>query len=166
MIEQIEVRSATEADLTAVTEILDSAAGWLIDQGIHQWPHPYPHAPSERALADRTLWVGSRNGRIVATMRTPRHDPEVWGEDPLPALYIHALASSRDPAARGSGIEMLRWAVRTAAADGLAAVRLDCWAGNHALRRYYERAGFRHVDDIEAGQGWRCSRFEMACPVP
>ena len=165
-----DVREATPHDLTAAGDILDAAAKWLIDQGIHQWPHPYPRALVEKACANRSLWVGSRHGRMVATMRTVRSDPEIWGEDELPALYVHALASHRDPAARGSGADLLRWAADAAAADGLRAVRLDCWAENHALRRYYERAGFRHVGDVEQRDGpdrvWRASRFEMPITAP
>jgi RimJ/RimL family protein N-acetyltransferase len=159
------VRLATHDDLSAVHEILDGAAAWLIEHGIHQWPNPYPREPITSAFASRQLWVGSRAGRVVATMRTARRDPDFWGDDPLPALYVHALAARREPPARGSGLELLRWAARTAALDGLEAVRLDCWAGNHRLRRYYLQAGFRHVGDVEQSSGsrsWRGSLFELA----
>jgi ribosomal protein S18 acetylase RimI-like enzyme len=162
---RFEVREATADDVEQVWEVLDGAAGWLVGRGIHQWPHPYPRASVERACADGSVRVGTCEGRVLATARTVRHDPEVWGDDPLPALYVHSLAARREAAARGSGGRLLRWVVRTAAADGLAAVRLDCWAENRALRRYYERAGFRHVDDVEQRIGdrtWRFSRLEMA----
>ncbi|WP_214403820.1 GNAT family N-acetyltransferase [Pseudonocardia lacus] len=162
---RIDVRRATPDDEGEVWEILDGAAAWLTGRGIHQWPHPYPRRPVERACADGSMRVGARGGRIVATMQLLRADPDVWGDDPLPALYVHSLAGRREPGARGCGGRMLRWAVRTAAAEGLAAVRLDCWAQNRPLREYYARAGFRHVDDREVRYGeqlWRCSRFEMA----
>lgn len=159
------VRAAGDDDLPAVHEILDGAAAWLIEQGIHQWPNPYPREPIARAHADRELWIGTRAGRTVATMRTARRDPDIWGEDDAAALYVHALAARRESLARGSGLELLRWAARTAARDGLTAVRLDCWAGNDRLRRYYQRAGFRHVGDVDQAYGsrsWRCSLFEFA----
>jgi ribosomal protein S18 acetylase RimI-like enzyme len=150
-----------------VHRLLDEAAAWLVRRGIQQWPSPYPRAGTEGALAQRTLWVGTRDGRVVATMRLVRSDPEVWGDDPLPALYLHTLAVGRERRARGSGPEMLRSAARTAAQQGCAVLRLDCWAGNGRLRGYYEDAGFRHVGDIDIDHGdgertWRCSRFEMA----
>jgi RimJ/RimL family protein N-acetyltransferase len=97
-------------------------------------------------------------------MRTAFHDPDVWGDDPLPALYVHALAVRHKPASRGSGLELLRWAVRAAAHEGLVAVRLDCWAENRRLRRYYEQADFRYVGDVDQTDGsrdWRSSLFEM-----
>jgi len=161
----LEISAATQDDLPDVYEILDGAAAWLIEQGIHQWPNPYPREPITRAFAERGLWIGSRAGQTVATMRTARRDPDIWGDDAAPALYVHALAVRREPPARGSGLELLRWAARTAARDGLVAVRLDCWAGNDRLRRYYLRAGFRHVRDVEERSGprtWRCSLFELA----
>jgi predicted N-acetyltransferase YhbS len=165
MTEELEVRWATADDAAQVWEVLDSAAGWLVGRGIHQWPHPYPRGLVERACADGSVRVGCRDGQILATMRTLRNDPDVWGDDLLPALYIHSLACRRDPSARGSGGVLLGWAARAAAADGLAAVRLDCWAQNQPLRDYYARAGFQHVDDVTvrySDADWRCSRFEMA----
>jgi ribosomal protein S18 acetylase RimI-like enzyme len=159
------VRAATRDDLPAVHEILDGAAAWLIEQGIHQWPNPYPRDPIARAYADRGLWIGRRAGRTVATMRTARRDPDMWGDDAVPALYVHALAIRREQLARGSGLDLLRWAARAAARDGLTAVRLDCWAENDRLRCYYLRAGFRHVGDVDLSYGsrsWRSSLFELA----
>jgi GNAT superfamily N-acetyltransferase len=97
-------------------------------------------------------------------MRTARRDPDIWGEDSLPALYVHGLAVRREPVSRGSGIELLRWAACAAARDDLVALRLDCWAKNWRLRRYYEQAGFRHVGDVDQSDGsrdWQCSLFEM-----
>jgi RimJ/RimL family protein N-acetyltransferase len=61
-------------------------------------------------------------------------------------------------------LELLQWAARAAAGDDLVAVRLDCWAQNRRLRRYYEQAGFRHVRDVDQSDGsrdWQCSLFEM-----
>jgi hypothetical protein len=144
-----------------VHRILDEAAAWLVGRGIHQWPSPYPRAGTERALADGTLWVGVRGDRPVATMRLVRSDPQVWGDDTLSALYVHTLAVGRGPTARGSGPGMLQWAARVAAGAACSALRLDCWAGNPRLRRYYAEAGFRHVDDVELAGGERCSRFEL-----
>jgi GNAT superfamily N-acetyltransferase len=161
---QLVVRTATRDDLPTVHKILDEAATWLSQRGIHQWPTPYPREPISRACTDRLLWVGSRSGRIVATMRTALHDPDIWGDYPLSALYVQALAVRREPTSRGSGLELLRWAARTAAHNNLLAVRLDCWAENWRLRRYYQQAGFRHVGDVGQSDGsrdWQCSLFEM-----
>lgn len=158
------VRPATTDDLPAVHEILDEAGTWLSQQGIYQWPTPYPRESINRAFADRQLWVGNRADRIVATMRTAFHDPDVWGNDPLPALYVHGLAVRREPESRGSGLELLHWAVHAAANEGLVAVRLDCWAENRRLRRYYEQAGFRYIGDVDQTDGsrdWQSSLFEM-----
>lgn len=161
------VRAAGPDDLPTVHEILDGAAAWLAEQGIRQWPIPYPREPIARAFAERGLWVGARGSRIVATMRTAPRDPEIWGEDPVPALYVHALAARREPLGRGSGLELLRWTARSAAREGLDVVRLDCLAGNDRLCRYYRQAGFRHVRDVEHRVGtarWRSSLFEIAVP--
>lgn len=62
------------------------------------------------------------------------------------AGYVHRVAV-RD---RGTGVgaRLLDWADGHVAGFGGDRLRLDCIAWDAPLRRYYERAGFLHVDDV------------------
>ena len=48
----------------------------------------------------------------------------------VPELYVRALVTSRTPAARGAGRLLLDHAVTLAQEQGVAQVRVDCYAGN------------------------------------
>jgi hypothetical protein len=160
---RLTVRAATHDDLPTVHEILDDAAAWLAERGIQQWPVPYPREPTERALAERGLWVVCRAGRTVATMRTARRDPDVWGDDAFPALYVHALAVRREAPARGSGLGLLRWAARTAGRRASRRFASIAWRGTTAYAATTSRSGsgtsamWSRASGPDAG-GAACSR--------
>jgi ribosomal protein S18 acetylase RimI-like enzyme len=94
-----------------------------------------------------------------------RSDLENWGEQPDDALYLHGLVVRRAAAGQGLGHELLRYAAAIAAGQGKRFLRLDCWAGNEALRRFYTAAGFVERGVIEprvSGEVWLCRLFEKA----
>jgi RimJ/RimL family protein N-acetyltransferase len=45
------------------------------------------------------------------------------------------------------------------AENGKPHLRLDCVAWNEALRAYYERAGYEHLDDVMVGP-YNTARYE------
>ncbi len=153
-------QAVSESDLGEALEILDDAARWLLDREIMQWPFPYPRKPVEEAFTDGNLWLVTKDGEIVATFRTARHD-KVWDGDARPALYIHALAGKPG---RNTSRTVIAWAVAHAKANDLHAVRLDCWSGNEKLKALYRSLGFTYVDDVaesDETRSWFSSRFEL-----
>ena len=52
-------------------------------------------------------------------------------------------------AAAGLGARLLAWTGTAVRERGRGLLRLDCPADNTPLRAYYDRAGFRHVGDLE-----------------
>jgi ribosomal protein S18 acetylase RimI-like enzyme len=162
------VRSARLEEIGAALAILEEACRWLAAKGIDQWPtdieHPNrPFSPS--FLADKAergeLYLASRGEQPVGTLRLQWSDPFFWGERPADAGYVHGLAISRAVGGQGVGLELLRWAERTAASAGRRYLRLDCMAENPALRAYYERAGYTCRGEF-SGQGWKAALYEKA----
>ncbi|MGI5227013.1 hypothetical protein [Actinoallomurus sp. CA-142502] len=72
------------------------------------------------------------------------------------------------------GARLLDWAGELVAGHGRRWLRLDCGADNTALRAFYERLGFRHVDDVEVtvpGAGtasgpWHASLYQRRAEPP
>jgi hypothetical protein len=60
-----EFRGAVASDREAVLEILDDAARWLVNRGIHQWPWPFPRFAVDRDLEHNAAWLAVINGSIV-----------------------------------------------------------------------------------------------------
>jgi GNAT superfamily N-acetyltransferase len=114
------------------------------------------------------VWLAERAGEPVGTLTLQWRDP-LWPDDGR-AGYVHRLAVRRGAA--GLGRELLEWAAAAVSEQGRELLRLDCGATNHALRGYYETAGFVHRGDVEIPVGavkWSSgrpvvSRYER--PVP
>lgn len=162
------VRPATALDASVASAILQEAASWLLSRGIEQWqPAWFDRDWVERQVDAGSLHLGVIGNEPVATLRVAWEDPEVWGEQPPDAAYIHSLAVRRQYA--GAGPRMIDWAASAVTEAGRLFLRLDCWQGNSGLRRYYESLGFSHRGDVEQsgfprGGHWFTSRYERRVP--
>jgi protein-tyrosine phosphatase len=117
---------------------------------------------SREVLADHLrrsrFYLAWDGAEAVGTFCLWDADPELWGERPPDALYLHRLAVRRSHA--GLGRDLLARAERLTAAAGRRCLRLDCMAGNPDLRAYYERAGFRLCGVQRWPNGWESSLYE------
>ncbi len=153
----VRVRRATLADVDRVAEVLNEAAGWLRSRGLDHWPARFEREYVAWHVHDRECHLALDGPEAVGTFSLQASDPEIWGERPPDAMYLHRLAVR--PSHAGLGRELLARAEREAAAAGRPYVRLDCGAENPSLRAYYEQAGYRHLGDL-AMPGWTSSLYE------
>jgi ribosomal protein S18 acetylase RimI-like enzyme len=160
--ESLEVRPAEPEDLDEIVEILSEAARWLLEQGIRQWPDPFPRDRVAALLERGSFYLARLDGEPVATFALLWSDPAFWGERPPDAGYVHAIAVRRAYAGRELGKRLLDWAEGRATESGREYLRLDCVTDNENLRAYYERLGFEprgetRIDDFTA------TLFERRC---
>jgi ribosomal protein S18 acetylase RimI-like enzyme len=80
-------------------------------------------------------------------LRDPIVWPEVIEDD---AVYVYNLAVSRRWAGQGLGYRMLGWAEDQVKRLGRTYLRLDHFAHNEFLRRYYQDVGFIDRGEIMA----------------
>ncbi len=92
--------------------------------------------------------IGYAQGKPAGTFILQWSDPFWWGDRPPDAGYVHKLAIRPAYKGRGLGIEMLRWAEAKARSEGKKFLRLNCIAEDRGIRDYYEKAGFRHLEDV------------------
>jgi len=79
------------------------------------------------------------------------------------ALYVHNLVVRRAWSHRGLGHQLLAWAEQQTAIAGRTFLRLDCFANNPILRKYYENAGFEDRAEVDAHYSFgilRLRRYE------
>ena len=98
---------------------------------------------------------------IVGTVRLLWTDPDFWGSDPVPAVYVHGLMVDRRCTGQGVGTALLDWAADQGRAAGVGLFRLDCRTTNPALRSYYEAYGFTAVGRRDFGD-FSCTLLELA----
>lgn len=168
---QLAVARAKPWEADAVEVLLDEAAAWLQSRGIRQWTPGQFGDEVQKTIASGGLFVARREGDVVGCFLLDAGSPE-WmagwlveqGRVPADGTHLGRLAVAREASGHGLGVELLKEASTLAAQRGLAFLRLDCWAGNARLRRYYLDAGFSHVGDVETrgpkGEHSVCSVFE------
>lgn len=140
-------RPATAADVDDIHALRRSLEDWMAAHGTVQWPQG--SLPRERVAAqvDAGEWHVVRDEAIglVGTVRLLWSDPDFWGDDPTPAVYVHGLMVDRRAAGHGLGTALLDWAAARGRDAGVGLFRLDCRTTNPVLRTYYEGYGFRAV---------------------
>lgn len=142
--------------MPAVAEVLEEAVAWLGERGIDLWQESVDLDEVAGRVHLGQVHVAEIGGRIAGTLQLQWSGPLFWGERPDDAGYVHRLAVRREFA--GLGRLLLAWAERQVATTGREYLRLDCARDVEGLRRYYERAGYRHVGDAE--RGWPASLYE------
>jgi GNAT superfamily N-acetyltransferase len=150
-VNDLRVRPAGEADLSALVRLRDDAARWMLMRGItEQWrPGELDEGHFRRVMVHGEVWLAEAGGRIAGAWELWWEDEAAWGPQPPVAGYVHRLMVDREVAAPGTGRLLLNAAEHRVAAVGRTCVRLDCLAGNAQLNAYYQDAGYRVVGHKE-----------------
>jgi len=154
----ITVTRARGMELEDILAVLDSAAHWLISNGInYPWrPGEWPRARMVDSIERGEVYLAKLGPRNVATITLQWSDELFWPNYPADAGYIHRLAVATDFHGREIGSHLLRWADLKAKENGKKYLRLNCMAADLALRRYYERAGFICREELPEPRGLAC----------
>ncbi|WP_421743329.1 GNAT family N-acetyltransferase [Cellulomonas sp.] len=157
---------AVPADVDAIHALRRSLEDWMAAHGTVQWPPG--SLPRERVAAqvDAGEWHVVRDDElgIVGTLRLLWTDPDFWGDDRTPAVYVHGLMVDRRAAGRGLGAALLDWAAAQGRDAGVEVLRLDCRTTNPVLREYYESSGFRAVGQVDFAD-FSCTLLEASLRV-
>jgi len=155
-------RPATPADVDDIHALRRSLEDWMAAHGTVQWPQG--SLPRERIAkqVDAGEWhvVHDEELGLVGTVRLLWTDPDFWGEDHTPAVYVHGLMVDRRAAGHGLGTTLLDWAAARGRDAGVDLFRLDCRTTNPDIRAYYERYGFRAVGQRDFAD-FSCTLLEL-----
>ncbi|WP_304516301.1 N-acetyltransferase [Cellulomonas sp. JH27-2] len=141
--EELRVEAAAAEDVEALFALRRSLEDWMVKRGLVQWP--VGSLPRERVaeqVASGQVRVVRDDDGIVASLRLMWSDPDFWGDDATPAVYVHGLMVDRRATGSGLGRRLLDWAREQGKAAGVGLQRLDCRTTNPSLRAYYESLGF------------------------
>ncbi len=92
-------------------------------------------------MQDGGLQLLEREGAVVGALAVGQHTEHVEALD-VPELYIRLVLTSRRFAGEGLGDVLIAKALDLASRQGVAVVRVDCWAGAPSLIAWYESRGF------------------------
>ena len=147
------ITRARPDDLERYLDLLEESAEWLHSRGFGKLaPGTYRRNAHyfRESIARGEVHLAFLDDEIAGTLRLVAEDPTVWPEAGDDALYVHNLIVRRPWSGRGLGRQLLMWAEERAATVRKTWVRLDCFADNLILRKYYENAGFVDRGEIDA----------------
>lgn len=155
---------ATPDDVAPIRALRRSLEEWMASRGVDQWPVG-SGAPAERVAAQverGEWWVVRDDEGVVASVRLVRSDPEYWGDDDAPALYVHGLMVDRRASGSGLGRALVEWAFARAQDAGATWLRLDHRASNPHLADVYRSFGFEPVAETDR-PGFLVVLMQRAC---
>ncbi|MGJ7908220.1 GNAT family N-acetyltransferase [Actinopolyspora sp. H202] len=144
---QWQLETATPEDAPPIHRLRRKLEDWLRDRGIEQWPRGEVSLDRIASEIERAEWRRVRLPElgVVAAMRVLWSDPDFWGADTTPAVYVHGLMVDRSMSRTGMGTFLLESAADIGRAAGVDTFRLDCAESNATLRSYYAARGFHEV---------------------
>ncbi|WP_218825396.1 GNAT family N-acetyltransferase [Streptosporangium subroseum] len=165
------IRDGNLDDVPAVLGMFDSAVAWLTTGGrTGQWGS-LPFSADPARVERVTSWA------VTDEMRIAEIDGEPAGcmvlgpaldyvsPAPEPEIYIRGLVIDQRFRGRGVGAALLERASAEAAEQGIALVRVDCYAGDDGrLVKYYESQGFTRTETFRVGD-WPGQVLETRPPA-
>ena len=141
------IEPATLAELPAIRAAYDHGRAMQRARRSVVWP-PFPDAAIVLEIDAGTLFSVCDATTMAGVFSMIDEDALIWGVDERGEhLYLHRIARAATCARRGLVDDILRWAHQRCVAHGRVGLRMDTWAGNHALIAYYAARGFRLVDE-------------------
>ena len=149
----LRIALARPSDFDNYIGLLEEIAEWLESRGLGQVrPGTYRQFADYFAasIAAEEVYLGLIDDKIAGSFRLVHDGGIVWPDADADALYLENLVVRRAWGGRGLGRQLVLWAERETLRLGKTSLRLDCFASNPVLRRYYENAGYEECGEIDA----------------
>jgi aminoglycoside 6'-N-acetyltransferase len=147
----IRLRAATPSDLELLRR-WDAAPHIIASKGVEDWGWETELARSPDWREQLVAEVDDMPIGFIQIIDPAREDSHYWGDcaDGLRAIDI--WIGEEAYVGRGLGTEMMRMAVERCFADpSVDGILIDPMASNTRARRFYERLGFRFVENCRFG---------------
>jgi len=143
--------------------LLEEIAEWLNTHGVGQVPPgTYRQFADYYAgsIAAGEVYLALIDSSLVGSFRLVDNDETVWPGARDDSLYVENFVVRRAWSARGLGRQLLSWAEQKASSAQKECVRLDCFANNPVLRKYYEDAGYEACGEVDASYPFGVLRLQ------
>ncbi|PQV54688.1 N-acetyltransferase [Paraburkholderia sp. BL21I4N1] len=138
-------RAATE-HVSALTEILNDAVAYKLQQGDAAWGQTgWTEAGVLQTITRSEAYVIEHDGVCVATMSLSWQDEKYWGIQEPVAGYVHRIAVRNGFRGLSIGRFAMDWCANQVSARNRRFLRLDCDQRNTKLCAHYESLGFLRV---------------------
>lgn len=140
------IRLAQDADIEAITELLQRCAEAMSSQGMHHWLGVYDQASVAANLNKKSVYMLEKDQRLMGCIALGRdkadYYQDCWPEAPAAEFYITQLAVEPDVQGNGYGKQLVQYCLDIV---GDASVQLDAVDHYPALIQFYQSLGFEII---------------------
>lgn len=145
MFDKTKIVLATKKDILPAKELYRVRAKWLKDKGVVQWRrseqiHSIEYLNSQQELGQ--MYVCRLDDKIIGSFCLQTKD-KFWETDEN-AIYLHAFVSSIKH--NGYGKFMINEMKKICKQKSKKYLRLDCRADNKKLNEFYDKNGFKVIE--------------------
>ncbi len=131
-------------DMPVIRQIYNEARIFQQEQFNHSWPE-FSRAFITREIQEQRHYKIVANQTIAALFSVVYAEPEIWLDaEGVEALYLHRMAVRSAYRGKGYARHIINWAIAKGREQNRSFLRLDTWADNESLVRYYCHLGFRY----------------------
>ncbi|MEP6730314.1 MAG: GNAT family N-acetyltransferase [bacterium] len=143
----MQIEPATPHDLADIRAAYEHGRSTQREQKSIEWPE-FTDAAILREIESQLLFRVSEDDAIIGVFSVAHDDAAIWGPHERGAhIYLHRIARAANAPRGGLVDAILEWANAQCTALGRDGLRMDTWASNTALIAFYQRRGFRLVEE-------------------
>ena len=147
----IQVVNSTPSDIDTIFDFYDLAIEHQKKVSPKQW-QGFNRDLVQQEIAENRQYKILVDGEVAAIFALTYSDPQIWlGKDGEAAIYIHRIVTHPDYRGYGFVKVIVEWAKEFSKTTLLDYIRMDTWADNERLLKYYTGCGFNHVGEIRIG---------------
>lgn len=139
---EIKIVNTTRDDWNHVVKLFQKAMSLQGKKGYKVWEE-IEEKGLQRDLENKLQYKLVRDKEILGVFSVQFSDPLIWRErDNDDAIYLHRIVVSPNHKGQRLFATVLDWAKRCALEKNLKYIRMDTWADNEKIIRYYQSFGF------------------------
>lgn len=141
---QIQVLNSLPEDIDTIFQFYDMAVAYQKKVFNKHW-QGFSNVLVVAEIAENRQYKILVDGEVACIFAVTFNDQLIWGEKDHDSIYIHRIVTHS--AFRGYSFvkEIIKWAKEYAADHDIKFIRMDTWADNEKLLKYYTSCGFDYV---------------------
>lgn len=141
------ITNATVDDLPVIYTLFEAAIRFQKKNNYTGWDN-YDKAFIQQDIENGFLFKLVHEDKIVCIFSICYSDPLIWlDKEKGNALYLHRVVTDRTFTKEKLFQRVLDWSIAQAQQKQLQYIRMDTWAANEKIIRYYQSYGFRFIEN-------------------
>ena len=146
MQDNFEVRNTEMEDLPFIYGLFDHSITYQERKGYPVWKD-YDKNAIVRDIENKNQYKIIINSAIAIVFSVAYSDKIIWRAlDKGNSIYLHRIVTNAEFKGQKLVGSIVNWAIQHIKEKGLSFIRMDTWAANQTIIKYYEGFGFKSVE--------------------